>query len=723
MKLMFASLLIATYLLVVGFFVVAQNPVRKVNISLATCIIAIGSWALGVYGLQGDFGGLLIYARAIFMLGLFSLVSLVWFIAELLDDLKIKTLPRWLFLAYYVLTACFALFTWGTPMVIESITRVATELPVPTYGSFIGLYIAILCVSIGFATFLLSRGYMKARGPVKGQIGAVAVTILVSVFVAFMTNLVVPVLSGSSQTALLVPLPVLVLLSGLSYLIVKQHLFRAGSYMARAILYFVVTATVISLVIVPLLLGINYLSGVTMTAPSFTVLVLTVTLIALSYSYISTWFNRVTARIFFHDTYDPAEILGELNKVLVSTFELNTMLHNSLGLLNRSLNNETAAFILIDDETHQQRIVTFGNVKYSPEDVHALRSLLKTSRWNTILSDMLPMASTALRSLLHEKHAAVVLRIVTGKGVERKTLGYLVVGDRKSGRPYDYRDVQVLETIVNTVAIAVQNALHYEATQHFNETLREKVEEATAELKATNQHLKQIDQTKDEFISMTSHQLRTPLTTIKGYISMLLDGDAGELQPQQRKLLGEAFNSSQRMVHLIGDFLNVSRIQTGKFEINLADVNLAEILDEEIEQLRISATSRQLQLAYDKPVNFPLLQLDADKIRQVMMNFIDNAIYYSPNAGTIQIVLSATAEAVEFRVIDQGIGVPVAEQHKLFTKFTRASNAKKQRPDGAGIGLFMAKKVVVAHGGSIIFKSVEGKGSTFGFRLNRRVTS
>ena len=200
---------------------------------------------------------------------------------------------------------------------------------------------------------------------------------------------------------------------------------------------------------------------------------------------------------------------------------------------------------------------------------------------------------------------------------------------------------------------------------------------------------------------------------------MLLDGDAGKLAPTQRKLLEEAFNSSQRMVHLISDFLNISRIQTGKFVVELSSVNLADILDEEIDQLRIGASSRQINLEYDKPSNFPEMQIDEGKIRQVMMNFIDNAIYYSPGESTIKIILSHTSSTVEFRVIDQGIGVPKAEQHKLFNKFSRASNARKQRPDGTGIGLFMAKKVVVALKGAIIFESVEGKGSTFGFRLNR----
>ena len=297
-------------------------------------------------------------------------------------------------------------------------------------------------------------------------------------------------------------------------------------------------------------------------------------------------------------------------------------------------------------------------------------------------------------------------------------IGFLGLSKRVQGR-YNERDVQALATIGVELAIAIQNARYVQKIQTFNDSLRSEVEQATAELRASNKKLKLIDQTKDEFISLTSHQLRTPLTTIKGYISMLLDGDAGEVSPQQRKLLEEVFNSSQRMVHLISDFLNISRIQTGKFEIELSEANLAEILDEEIDQLRIGATSRQLILNYTKPANFPMLQIDESKLRQVMMNFIDNAIYYSPAGSEITVTLSCTTSTVEFRVVDRGIGVPKAEQHKLFTKFSRASNARKQRPDGTGIGLFMAKKVIVALGGAIIFQSEEGKGSTFGFRLNR----
>jgi signal transduction histidine kinase len=145
--------------------------------------------------------------------------------------------------------------------------------------------------------------------------------------------------------------------------------------------------------------------------------------------------------------------------------------------------------------------------------------------------------------------------------------------------------------------------------------------------------------------------------------------------------------------------------------------NLANVVQGEVEQLKETAGSRNLELTYDKPESFPDLMLDETKVRQVVMNFIDNAIYYTPAGGKIAVKLVDKGDSVEYTVTDDGMGVPKSDQQHLFTKFYRASNARKARPDGTGLGLFMAKKVVIAQGGAVIFKSKEGEGSTFGFTL------
>jgi signal transduction histidine kinase len=298
-------------------------------------------------------------------------------------------------------------------------------------------------------------------------------------------------------------------------------------------------------------------------------------------------------------------------------------------------------------------------------------------------------------------------------------VGFIIVGQKQSGSSFTTQDAQILEIIADEVAIAVQNTLRYEEIALFNVTLQKKINNATAELTRTNEKLKALDEAKDEFISMASHQLRTPLTSVKGYISMLIEGDAGEVKDQQRRFLEQAYNSSQRMVYLIADLLNVSRLKTGKFVIEPKPTYLPDVIESELAQVEETAKSRGVELVYNKPAEFPTLNIDETKIRQVIMNFVDNAIYYTPKGGKATVALNQTKDSVELTVTDTGIGVPKADQHKLFTKFYRANNARKARPDGTGLGIFMAKKVVAAQGGAIIFKTEEGKGSTFGFSFPR----
>lgn len=286
----------------------------------------------------------------------------------------------------------------------------------------------------------------------------------------------------------------------------------------------------------------------------------------------------------------------------------------------------------------------------------------------------------------------------------QKLVGLMAIGFLQAPESIGPDELQLFARLSEAVGVAVDNRLLFEENKHI-----------VNQLQKTNDKLKALDEAKDEFISMASHQLRTPLTSVKGYLSMVLEGDAGKVSKTQQKLLDQAFISSQRMVYLIADLLNVSRLRTGKFVIEALPTNLAEVVEGEINQLVETAAGRNLKLTYKKPAKFPTLMMDETKIRQVVMNFVDNAIYYTPSGGHIVVSVAETPKSIDFAVTDDGIGIPPTEQHHLFTKFFRAGNARKARPDGTGLGLFMAKKVVVAQGGSIIFNSKEGKGSTFGF--------
>jgi signal transduction histidine kinase len=368
-------------------------------------------------------------------------------------------------------------------------------------------------------------------------------------------------------------------------------------------------------------------------------------------------------------------------------------------------------FVILSDtgaSIYNSQAVGYGeSPKIIPED------MIRLAKDGIILYDELE-ENSHYKSLLRKYNVSAGIPLKTEGGVE----GVLLLGEKQSGDMYSQADLKVFEIIAPEIAVAITNGKSYEKIERFNVTLRQEVKKATAELEHKNEQLMELDKAKDEFISMASHQLRTPLTAIKGYLSMLLEGDAGEIKVSQYDFVNEAFNGANRMVGLINDLLNVSRMETGRFFLEPVDVDMENLVAEEMKQLQNNAKEKKLYLKYEKKGRgkIPHIQADETKIRQVVMNFIDNALYYTTEGG-VTVTLEADSKDVIFNVKDTGIGVPKEAQKNLFTKFYRADNARHVRPDGTGLGIYLAKRVIDDHGGEIIFHSKMGEGSTFGFKF------
>lgn len=423
------------------------------------------------------------------------------------------------------------------------------------------------------------------------------------------------------------------------------------------------------------------------------------------------FFNRLTQRVFYKNAYRTQDVINKISSVIASTISSKKIQKDALHILNEAVPAVFTAFLLFNDEGELVKGTMSGERHVDKSDIEILQKVLENNSKKMIIYDELDNQSGHLQDSLGTLGISIIAPLAT----RTELIGYLILGDKKSGDAYKNQDVQLLNIASNQLSVALQNTSRFEKIQDFNVTLQNKIKNATKQLRSTNHQLVAMDEIKDDFINIASHQLRTPLTSIKGYIAMLLDSDFGKLNKNQRQALQEAFTSSQRMVFLISDFLNLSRIKAGRFEIDAQTINLPDIVNEEVSQLYETANSRQLSLNYKPPEKFPEIVLDENKIRQVIMNMIDNAIYYTPKGGAVNIELYATDKDVIFKVKDNGIGVPKADQHKLFTKFYRAENAQRARPDGTGIGMFLAKKIIVAQGGAILFESQENKGSTFGF--------
>lgn len=251
---------------------------------------------------------------------------------------------------------------------------------------------------------------------------------------------------------------------------------------------------------------------------------------------------------------------------------------------------------------------------------------------------------------------------------------------------------------------------------------RERIEKLVEDLEKANTRLKELDKLKTEFVSIASHQLRSPLAAVKGYASMLLENSFGELSVGAREAVGRIFSSSSFMARSVDDFLNVSRIELGRMKYDLSIFDLCSIIDLVLDEQKPFAEDKNIKLEHKRDKKTKTCQIFADmgKVKQVLTNLVDNAIKYTPKGGTISITFTRNIEAhtVTVAVADTGMGMSKETIKRLFKKFSRADNANKVNVIGTGLGLYVAHNLITAQGGKIWAESDgEGKGSTFYIEL------
>ncbi len=247
---------------------------------------------------------------------------------------------------------------------------------------------------------------------------------------------------------------------------------------------------------------------------------------------------------------------------------------------------------------------------------------------------------------------------------------------------------------------------------------KEELQVLSQELAEANQELKRLDAAKSEFISIASHQLRTPLTAIRGYISLVLEGSYGKVTPTLQDVLNKVYVVNNRMGQLVEDLLSISRIESGRVQYNLVATQLEPMVADLVDMFSIMAKSKGLSLKMKLPKkSLPKLMIDATKMREVISNLIDNALKYTKEGG-VTVTVEGDDRYVAVRVQDTGIGVDPNDSKRLFEKFTRSSETMKLDVSGTGLGLYVGKNFVEAHGGLLSVES-EGpsKGSTFIIKL------
>ncbi|TSC94207.1 MAG: PAS/PAC sensor signal transduction histidine kinase [Parcubacteria group bacterium Athens0714_25] len=247
---------------------------------------------------------------------------------------------------------------------------------------------------------------------------------------------------------------------------------------------------------------------------------------------------------------------------------------------------------------------------------------------------------------------------------------------------------------------------------------KEELEVLSQQLVAANVQLKKLDKAKTEFISIASHQLRTPLTAIKGYTSLIIEGSYGKISKSVEAALKKTYSANERLILLVEDLLNVSRIESGRMKYDLADVRLEDLATQSYDSLILKAEDEGLYLKINLPKNpLPVFHIDGGKVREVISNFIDNAVKYTEKGG-VEVSFEIDSQSARIVISDTGIGIPKEELAYLFKKFSRGKDTSRLNATGTGLGLFVGKNIIEAHGGRVWVDSEGiGKGSKFYIQL------
>lgn len=316
---------------------------------------------------------------------------------------------------------------------------------------------------------------------------------------------------------------------------------------------------------------------------------------------------------------------------------------------------------------------------------------------------------TFLRKLINTRSNAIY-PIISGNEVKGAVIISFSIPVEEVGK----RQNEIMQVFVNHLAGALENADLFERLTEQYKT----VEKQTNELALVNQRLRTLDRTKSEFISIASHQLRTPLTVIRGYLSMLQEGTIGTCDDKALMHIEKVMKSTERLITLVNDLLDISRIERGTMVFDMQSMRLEDLVRDVFSDFVNEAQKKGLAFQFVAPRSpTPPIPMDAQKLRQTILNLIDNAIKYTAK-GTVQVSVKRVGNEVRLYVTDTGIGMTEEVRNNLFQKFMRGEGIAQMYTEGLGLGLYVAKQIIAYHNGRIWADSEgKGKGSTFAFAL------
>ncbi len=694
--------------LALGIIILLRNRKSQVYLSFAFFSFSLAGWVLGVvlFRVTADLTWALWWAKGYYIAASFIAASLLYFAHVFPEGKPISSVRTLLILGPSVfhavllaipgyLTKQITVHPWGKEVVLGGVEYL--------------IYTVYFLPFFYGALYILWLKYRQYTGRLKRQIEFVLVSVLVASIFGVTFNLILPWF-GNYRLIHVGPPFTLIIFWYLSYAIVRHQWLDIRLVAARTVAY-----SLLVIVIAVFYVGATFVvSALFFNLPSspnqlviYTVLTIVV---ALSFERLKKFLERATDRIFFRASYDNNQLLYSLGSIMSTTIELEILGRKLLQVLLSQMHITRASLLLFDRDSIYE-VISEG-VTEAP--LYQYSQVVPLVGYDTIqVFDELQECT--LKDVLRNLSVAVAIPLQ----VKNEAVGLLLLSEKASGDMYSEQDIAVLGILRPEIAVAIRNAQSYDQIKKFNITLSDEVKKATEDLQYANARLQELDKLKDDFVGIASHELRSPMAAIKSYLWMALHRGKQQINPDMQRYLNNGLIATNRLINLVNDMLNVSRIEGGRISLHLTSVDIVDLTKRTIQELSPRFVEREVESIVQEQ-SVPRVLCDMDKIQEVLLNLVGNALKFTPTGGRVSVYFGYAEPYVWVSVQDTGIGMSKEDIGRLFVKFGRLNNSYVTTGDatGSGLGLYISRSLVGLHKGAITAESAgPNLGSRFTFTL------
>lgn len=702
--------------IILGIVVLFRNTKQAINISYAVFAFSLFVWSFGIgkFLLSDSLPEASFWVRSYYFAGTLIASSLFYFASVFPKGKWLSLKQNVIFLLLAVPTTILTLIPGS---LFEEIIVNGPYKDVILKPADYFIFSAHFILFFYGALMIVLKKTLRAQGIVRNQLRYIFLGILVASIFGVWFDLILPWIHNY-QLIWIGPPFTIFMVGCMGYAIVRHRLLDIRLVVARSISYSLLVSVLGLIYAGGLFLIGTYITKQPSGSTDLIVSSLLALLIAFTFQPLLRFFERTTDSIFFKNRYDSDHLLKELGKIMTSALELDQLVVPLLQILTEEMKINSGTIVLINKSEiiwqktvgqnnspvfDKQRIIPLINAAFDSRDKVAAMLVFEE------------MEESPLKEIMRQYGLSIVNPLI----VDNQLIGAVLLSDKSSGDIYSGEDINVLKILGPEAAITVRNALSYEQIKRFNITLKEEVGRSTKDLKDANFKLRELDQLKDDFVSIASHELRTPMTAIKSYLWMAINRPDIKLSEKMTRYISRAYISTERLINLVNDMLNVSRIESGRIEVRPETFDMQALVADVLTEVGTKAAEKSLHLR-SLGQNVPKVFADEDKVREVLLNLIGNALKFTPAEGTITVSYFSDGKFVEVSISDSGVGISRDDLSHLFSKFGRLDNSyvAAATTGGTGLGLYISKSLIELMGGRIWARSEGlGKGAIFTFSL------